>query len=104
MRQAKSARKFGRANRPTVLNLEALEDRSVPATIAVNSLGDPGTATFGQVTLRDAIQAANTDASINGSVAGAGADTIVFTGGAAGGTVALLMADPAGTFGPSGLE
>ena len=57
--------------------VHALEDRVVPATITVNSLLD-GATSAGQITLRQAIEAANTDASVNGSVAGLGADTIVF--------------------------
>jgi CSLREA domain-containing protein len=60
------------------LSVELLEARCVPATIVVNSLAD-GTTPLGQVTLRDAIQAANTNQSVNGSVAGSpGADTIAF--------------------------
>ncbi|HKS64312.1 MAG TPA: right-handed parallel beta-helix repeat-containing protein, partial [Xanthobacteraceae bacterium] len=58
------------------------------ATITVTTLAD-STATDGQVSLREAIQAANTNASVDGSVAGSGGtpDTIVFdptvfTGGA----------------------
>ena len=59
------------------LSLEQLEEREVPAVITVTSLADNTTAD-GQVTLREAIQAAETDASIDGSAAGSGADTIVF--------------------------
>ncbi|MBN9118617.1 MAG: Ig-like domain repeat protein [Planctomycetes bacterium] len=67
------------ARRRTRLAVEALEDRLVPATITVTSLADValGTSHTG-VTLRDAIQAANTDTSVNGSTAGSGADTITF--------------------------
>ena len=57
--------------------LETLEDRLAPATITVNSLAD-GATPLGQVTLRQAIQAAETQTSVNGSVAGTGNDTIVF--------------------------
>jgi CSLREA domain-containing protein len=62
------------------LKIELLEDRYVPATIVVTSLADValGAAHTG-VTLRDAIQAANTNQSVNGSTAGSpGADTITF--------------------------
>jgi predicted outer membrane repeat protein len=65
-------------------SFEALEHRCVPATITVTRLFDnhilPG------VTLRDAIQAANTNMSVNGSTPGdPGADTIVFAPGLTGG-------------------
>src|SRR5262245_17501663 len=59
------------------LAVEALEAREVPALITVTSLDD-NTTTDGQVTLREAIQAANTDVSVDGSTAGSGADTITF--------------------------
>ena len=50
------------------LRLEPLEERIVPATITVTSAAD--TSSPGFVTLREAIQAANTNLSVNGSVAG----------------------------------
>jgi CSLREA domain-containing protein len=53
------------------------------ATITVTSLADNATVD-GQVTLREAIQAANTDTSVDGSTAGSGADTIVFAPGLTG--------------------
>jgi len=59
------------------LHVEALEDRRLLAAITVTSLADnafPG----GGVTLREAIQAANTDTSVDGSALGNGADTILF--------------------------
>lgn len=56
---------------------ERLEDRSLLSTITVTSLAD-NTTVDGQVTLREAIQAANLDNSVDGSTAGSGADTIVF--------------------------
>src|SRR5262249_18526498 len=65
--------------------VEVLEDRCVPATITVTSLADPTDINFQKVTLRQAIQAANTNQSVNGSTAGApGADTIVFQDGLTG--------------------
>ena len=48
------------------------------ATITVTTLNDEATVN-GQVSLREAIQAATTDASVDGSTAGSGADIIVFT-------------------------
>lgn len=56
------------------------------ATITVTSLADI-VAIDGQVTLREAIVAANTDTSIDGSTPGSGADSIVFATG--GGTITL---------------
>ena len=47
------------------------------ATITVTSLAD-NTIANGQVTLREAILAAENDQSIDGSTAGSGADTIQF--------------------------
>ncbi|MEZ6086552.1 MAG: CSLREA domain-containing protein [Pirellulaceae bacterium] len=69
---------------------EQFEDRRMLATIVVNSLSDV-TANDNRVTLREAIEAANTNASVDGSVAGeAGADTIVFREGLAG-TISLTQ-------------
>src|SRR4051794_2581776 len=45
------------------------------ATIAVNTLADPGAA--GTCSLRQAVEAANTDGGQGGCAAGSGADTIV---------------------------
>jgi CSLREA domain-containing protein len=56
------------------------------ATITVTSLADD-TVLNGQVTLREAILAANTDTSVDGSAAGSGADEIVFAAGP--GTITL---------------
>jgi hypothetical protein len=65
-----------RYTRPTrLLRLEHLEDRSTPAVITVTALADGGAGS-----LRDAIDQAN---------AVGDADTIVFAGAAAGGTVSL---------------
>ena len=50
------------------------------ATVTVTTLAD-SLATNGQVSLREALQAANTDMSVDGSAAGSGADTIVFAAG-----------------------
>lgn len=70
-----------RRSKPLVahLRVEPLESREVPAVITVTSLADvPPESQHSGVTLRDAVQAAETDTSVNGSVAGSGADTIVF--------------------------
>src|SRR5262249_44500061 len=48
-----------------------------------SALGD------GQISLREAIQAANTDTSVDGSVAGSGADTIVFAPALATGSIVM---------------
>lgn len=50
---------------------EAMEDRCLLATITVTSAAD-SVADDGEVTLREAIKAANTNASVDGSVAGSG--------------------------------
>ena len=68
--------------------LERLEDRIVPAIITVTSAADDLTVD-GQVTLREAIQAANTNLRVDGSTAGSGADTIQFAAGLAGQTITL---------------
>ena len=70
------------------LDFEKLEDRKMLAMITVNSLAD-NFAPDGNVTLREAIQAANTDTSIDGSVAGSGADTITFAASLSGSTITL---------------
>jgi len=76
------------------LAVETLEAREVPAVITVTSLLD-NTTIDNKVTLREAIQAAETDASVDGSTAGSGADTIqfaadLFSGGPK--TIALTVA------------
>ena len=68
--------------------LERLEDRIVPAIITVTSAADDMIVN-GQVTLREAIQAANTNSRVDGSTAGSGADTIQFAAGLAGQTITL---------------
>ncbi len=60
-----------------LLALVALSGAGRAATITVTSTAD-NTTVDGQVTLREAINAANTDASVDGSMAGSGGDTIVF--------------------------
>ncbi|MCI0683337.1 MAG: Ig-like domain-containing protein [Gemmataceae bacterium] len=71
--------------------LEALEDRTAPATLTVTSLADT-LVDDGQVTLREAITAANTDTTVDG-VTGAGADVIQFAPGL-NGTINLTGALP----------
>ena len=68
--------------------LERLEERIVPAVITVTSAADNMTVD-GQVTLREAIEAANTDTRVDGSTAGSGADTIQFAAGLSGQTILL---------------
>ncbi len=67
--------------------LEHLEDRTVPAIITVTSAADDGS---GGITLREAIQAANTDLSVDGSTAGSGTDTIQFAAVLVGGQTITL--------------
>ncbi len=62
---------------------EPLELRALLATIVVTSLADDLTVD-GAVTLREAIAAAETDASVDGSVAGQGPDRIEFADGLTG--------------------
>src|SRR5690242_7734998 len=76
------------------LMLEPLEERSLLATIVVTSLNDNVTVD-GKVTLREAIQAANTNQSVDGSASGEVApalDTIVFQAGLTG-SVNLLLGE-----------
>ncbi|MEM7394377.1 MAG: CSLREA domain-containing protein, partial [Verrucomicrobiota bacterium] len=72
------------------------------AVITVTSLDDD-TNTNGEVTLREAILAAETDLSVDGSAAGSGADTIVFDPGltAAGDPTISLELYESGEAGPS---
>ena len=58
------------------VSAEILEPRTLPTVITVTSLADT-IANDGQVTLREAIQAANTDTAVDG-VTGSGTDTIQF--------------------------
>ena len=67
---------------------EELEDRTLLSTITVTSAAD-NTTVDGQITLREAIQAANDDTSVDGSTAGSGADEIVFDSGLAGSVITL---------------
>ena len=66
------------------LYVESLEFRVMPAVLFVNSLNDNATANDGLVTLREAILAANTDATTDRGDTGSGADTIQFADGLAG--------------------
>lgn len=59
------------------VHTELLEVRALLATITVTSLEDNLTID-GEVSLREAIKAANTDTSVDGSIAGDGADNITF--------------------------
>jgi hypothetical protein len=79
--------KHKKVNRRRLL-IEPLEDRRLLATITVTSLSDGTLAQLagdGQVSLREAIEAANDNISVDGSVAGsAGLDSIVFQAGLSG--------------------
>ncbi len=65
------------AKRISFERAELLEDRALLATITVTSLADNSTVN-GEVTLREALDAANSDTSVDGSTVGSGADEIVF--------------------------
>jgi hypothetical protein len=67
-RPRKNDKVRGRRRRPW-LYVEVLEDRCLPATITVTSLSD-NLIVDGQVTLREALQAANTNHSVDVSVVG----------------------------------
>jgi CSLREA domain-containing protein len=82
------------------LVFEPLEDRQMLASITVTSLAD-NLNVDGQVTLREAIQAAELDIKVDGSTAGSGADTIQFAAGLSGVVNLLLVGDVAA--GPSAL-
>jgi CSLREA domain-containing protein len=73
----------------STISAECLEERILLSTITVTTLADNLT-TDGQVTLREAIQAANTDTSVDGSIAGVAGvqNQIVFTPGLTG-TISL---------------
>src|SRR6266851_2089858 len=79
----------GRWNLPASRAADCLEERVMLSTITVTSLADNLTVD-GQVTLREALQAANTDASVDGSTAGQSGvqNLIVFQPGLTG-TIAL---------------
>ena len=62
------------------LSFERLEDRTLMATLTVNSLADNVIGGNGLLTLREAINAAINDTTIDGQT-GSGADTIVFQAG-----------------------
>ncbi|MBC7818956.1 MAG: hypothetical protein IAG10_18870, partial [Planctomycetaceae bacterium] len=64
------------ASRNLCQGIESLESRKLLTVLTVTSLADT-IANDGQVTLREAIQAANTDTTVDG-VTGSGADTIQF--------------------------
>src|SRR5262245_16224105 len=90
MRPFLPSRRRRKSFRP--LHFEPLEGRSLLATITVTSLGDARSAGDG-VTLREAVQAANTNQSVDGSTSGQAApavDRIVFQAGLTGGISLLL--------------
>ncbi len=78
LKECLEAGKSSRMPHARHLRIEPLEDRRMLATITVTSLSD-NLFPDGLVSLREAIQAANTNASVDGSTAGTvGADTIEF--------------------------
>jgi CSLREA domain-containing protein len=90
MKRSSSAHPVSKRHRR--LAFEPLESRRLLATITVTSLAD-NVNVDGQVTLREAIQAAEMDKSVDGSSAGSGADTIQFAPGLSGATNLLLAGD-----------
>src|SRR5262249_33861983 len=91
LKATRQSRTAARRRRSSVrLRLEALEDPAVPGMITVTSLLD-NTTVDGKVTLREALQAAETDTSVDGSAAGSGADTITFAPEQAGATLSLSI-------------
>lgn len=78
------------ADRRVRLRLECLEERSVPTVFVVNSLADGAPAVDGQLTLREAITAADTNAPSGDAPAGQfSLDTITFAPSLAFGTINL---------------
>lgn len=77
-----------RRRRTNLSAVEPLEVRALLSTITVTSLAD-NVEQDGEVTLREAIQAANDDASVDGSEPGSGVDVIKFDSALAGGTITL---------------
>ncbi|MCA9109886.1 MAG: hypothetical protein KDA52_08075, partial [Planctomycetaceae bacterium] len=71
------SRSFQLAERSRLVRVESLEDRVLLTTYTVDSLDDVF-ANDGHITLREALQAANTDAAFNEAAAGNGADVIQF--------------------------
>src|SRR5262245_3359289 len=88
LRIAQSGFRTRRANRRwrPMSAADVLEERCLLSTITVTSLADNLTVGDGKITLREALQAANTNLSVDGSTAGqaGGQDTIVFQPGLAG--------------------
>ena len=86
---SRQARRGVAASSQFIARAESLEERALLSSITVTSLAD-NTTGDGQVTLREAIQAANTDSAVDGSTAGSGADTIVFAPGLTSGGAATI--------------
>lgn len=99
-------RRDGSVNRPRAPRqrpwLEMLEERIIPAVLTVTSLADNLTSGDGQLTLREAFQAANTASTVDG-VTGTGNDTIRFAAGLASNTITLTLNDADVSFGPTAL-
>jgi CSLREA domain-containing protein len=69
--------------------LEVLEDRLTPRVFVVNTLADGAPAADGNLTLREAVLAASTDAAFGDALAGEASDQIFFTSDLTGGTILL---------------
>ncbi|TWU51875.1 choice-of-anchor Q domain-containing protein [Rubripirellula reticaptiva] len=76
-KRRRTAKRGGPWSRRRLL-IESLEDRNLLAALTVNSFADNTTSGDGLVTLREAIIAANADATTDLSQTGSGADTITF--------------------------
>lgn len=80
-----------RRHRRRSAGIEAMEARTLLSAIIVTSLAD-NLNVDGKVTLREAIQAANADLSVDGSTAGSGADVITFMESLSG-TIGLMLGE-----------
>ncbi|MEK6238028.1 MAG: hypothetical protein N2C14_25220, partial [Planctomycetales bacterium] len=76
--QANRGQSSSRRRKPTRLSIEPLEPRCLLTALTVNSLDDNTIALDGQVTLREAIIAANDDSMTDLGQTGSGADEITF--------------------------
>ena len=77
VKQRRLRRRVNNWQVPSSVAAECLEDQTLLSTITVTGLTD-GTSVASGVTLRDAIEAANTDTSVHGSVAGqAGVQNVI---------------------------
>lgn len=95
-RRSKTAARPKRASRSNPLTFSRLEQRNLLTTFVVNTLADDASATpDGLISLREAINAANSDAAFGDAAAGSAVDTdqIVFDPSLAGGTISLTQGE-----------